>query len=48
MLREAAAKDTKNPKPYEWMAAISKKNGNEKLAIQYEFEAKQRKKAAIS
>jgi predicted Zn-dependent protease len=45
MLRESAAKDTKNPKPYEWMAAIAKQNGDNQGSAQYEFEANRRKKA---
>jgi tetratricopeptide (TPR) repeat protein len=47
MLREAAAKDTKNPKPYEWMMEIAKKNGDNQGSSQYEFEANRRKKAAM-
>jgi tetratricopeptide (TPR) repeat protein len=45
MLREAAARDTKNPKPYEWMAVIAKKHGDKQGSSQYEFEANRRKKA---
>jgi tetratricopeptide (TPR) repeat protein len=45
MLREAAATDTKNPKPYEWMAAIARKHGDKQGVSQYEFEAKRRKNA---
>ncbi len=47
MFREAAAKDTKNPKPYEWMAAIARKNGDKQGSSQYAYEAERRKKAAI-
>jgi tetratricopeptide (TPR) repeat protein len=47
MFREAAAKDTKNPKAYEWMAAIAKKNGDNQGSSQYEFEAEKRKKALL-
>lgn len=47
MFREAAAKDTKNPKAYQWMAAIARKNGDKQGASYYEFEAERRKKAAM-
>ncbi len=47
MLREAAAKDAKNPRPYEWMAAIAKKKGDNQGASHYEFEAERRKKASM-
>jgi len=43
-LREAAAINTKDPRPYEWMAAIARKNGEE--SIHYENEAKKRKNSA--
>ena len=46
MFREAAAKNTKDPRPYEWMAAISRKNGDNQGATQYEFEAEKRKKSS--
>jgi len=39
--REAAAINTKDPRPYEWMAAIARKNGEE--SGHYENEAKRRK-----
>jgi len=40
-LREAAAINTKDPRPYEWMAAIARKNREE--SAHYEKEAKKRK-----
>jgi tetratricopeptide (TPR) repeat protein len=43
-LREAAAINTKDPRPYEWMAAIARKNGEE--SGHYENEAKKRKNSA--
>jgi tetratricopeptide (TPR) repeat protein len=39
--REAAAINTQDPRPYEWMAAIARKNGEE--SVLYEQEAKKRK-----
>jgi tetratricopeptide (TPR) repeat protein len=39
--REAAAFNTEDPRPYEWMAAIARKNGEE--SGHYENEAKKRK-----
>jgi len=42
--REAAAINTQDPRPYEWMAAIARKNGEESSI--YENEAKRRKKKA--
>jgi tetratricopeptide (TPR) repeat protein len=47
MLRESAAKNTKNPKPYEWMAVIARKNGDNQGSTQYEFEANRRKKSSM-
>jgi len=43
-LREAAAINTKDPRPYEWMAAIARKNGEE--SGHYEKEARKRKNNA--
>jgi len=43
-LREAAAINAKDPRPYEWMAAIARKNGEE--SGHYENEAKKRKNSA--
>jgi len=43
-LREAAAINTKDPRPYEWMAAIARKNREE--SGHYEKEAKRRKNNA--
>jgi tetratricopeptide (TPR) repeat protein len=42
--REAAAINTEDPRPYEWMAAIARKNGEE--SGHYENEAKKRKNKA--
>jgi len=44
--REAAAINTEDPRPYEWMAAIARKNGEE--GSLYENEAKRRKNKAFS
>ena len=43
-LREAAAINTKDPRPYEWMAVIARKNREESL--HYEKEARKRKNNA--
>jgi len=43
-LREAAVINTEDPRPYEWMAAIARKNGEE--SVHYENEAKRRKNKA--
>jgi len=43
-LREAAVINTKDPRPYEWMAAIARKNGEE--SGHYENEARKRKNSA--
>jgi Flp pilus assembly protein TadD len=42
--REAATINKKDPRPYEWMAAIARKNGEE--SGHYEKEAKNRKTSA--
>jgi Flp pilus assembly protein TadD len=42
-LREAAALNTRDPRPYEWMAAIARKNGDPGGGQYYEEEAKKRK-----
>jgi tetratricopeptide (TPR) repeat protein len=44
-LREAAARNTRDPRPYQWMAVLSRKNGNAEGAKKYEFEAKKREKS---
>jgi hypothetical protein len=44
MLREAAARNPRDPRPYEWMALIAGKNGEAGKAARYDFEAKKRKK----
>jgi tetratricopeptide (TPR) repeat protein len=42
-LREAAARNTKDPRPYQWMAALARKNGDVEGAKKFEYEAKKRK-----
>jgi tetratricopeptide (TPR) repeat protein len=44
MLREAAARNPRDPRPYEWMALIAGKNGETGKAARYDFEAQKRKK----
>jgi Flp pilus assembly protein TadD len=44
-LREAAAINTSDPRPYEWMAIIARKNGDPGDGGYYEKEAQKRKKA---
>jgi tetratricopeptide (TPR) repeat protein len=43
-LREAAALNRDDPRPYEWMAAIARKNGDAGEGRDYEKEARRRKK----
>jgi tetratricopeptide (TPR) repeat protein len=43
-LREAAALNTKDPRPYEWMAVIARKNGDPGGGKDYDKEAQKRKK----
>ncbi|QQO07553.1 tetratricopeptide repeat protein [Breznakiella homolactica] len=43
MLRESAGRDTGDPRPYQWMAAIARQHGTAGDAAQYEYEAKRRK-----
>ena len=43
-LREAASLNNSDPRPYEWMAAIARKNGYPEDAQDFEKEAKKRKK----
>jgi len=43
-LREAASLNTNDPRPYEWMAIISRKNGEKGDVSYYEKEAQKRKK----
>ena len=43
-LREAAALNNNDPRPYEWMALITRENGEDGKANYYENEAKDRKK----
>jgi tetratricopeptide (TPR) repeat protein len=44
LLREAAAQNPRDPRPYRWMAFIAGKNGEPGKAAGYGFEAKKRKK----
>jgi tetratricopeptide (TPR) repeat protein len=43
-LREAAALDRDDPRPYEWMAAIARTNGDEEAGKDYERKARKRRK----
>nr|WP_280990963.1 tetratricopeptide repeat protein [Leadbettera azotonutricia] len=43
-LREAAALDKKDPRPYEWMAVIARKNGDPGDGKYYDKEAQKRRK----
>ncbi|MDR2029518.1 MAG: tetratricopeptide repeat protein [Treponema sp.] len=42
LLREAAARNLKDPRPYEWMAFIARKNKDKEGARRYEQEAEKR------
>jgi tetratricopeptide (TPR) repeat protein len=44
LLREAAARDTRDPRPYQWMAALARKKGRAEEAEKFDFEAKKRAK----
>jgi predicted Zn-dependent protease len=43
LLREAAARAPRDPRPYEWMARISRKIGSTAEALRYEEEARPRR-----
>jgi tetratricopeptide (TPR) repeat protein len=45
LLREAAARNNDDPRPYLWMALIARNTGDAEGAAKYEFEAQRRKKA---
>ncbi|GHT67223.1 hypothetical protein FACS1894110_12320 [Spirochaetia bacterium] len=42
-LREAASRNTKDPRPWQWMAVIARNNGEAEREQRYEYEAKKRK-----
>jgi uncharacterized protein HemY len=42
LLREAAARNTRDKRPYQWMALIARKTGNKGEAKKYEKEAEER------
>jgi tetratricopeptide (TPR) repeat protein len=44
LLREAAARNTKDPRPYQWMAVLAQKTGNAEGAKKFDFEARKRMK----
>jgi Flp pilus assembly protein TadD len=44
LLREAAARNVKDPRPYQWMAFMARKNGDKDGARRYEQEAEKRKR----
>jgi tetratricopeptide (TPR) repeat protein len=44
LLREAAARDVRDPRPYQWMAALAKKSGDTVGAAKFEQEAEKRVK----
>jgi tetratricopeptide (TPR) repeat protein len=44
LLREAAARNTRDPRPYQWMAFLARKKGQIEEAKKFEFEAKKRAK----
>jgi tetratricopeptide (TPR) repeat protein len=48
LLREAAARAPGDPRPYQWMAALSRKKGRTEAAEKFEFEAKKRAKKKAS
>jgi tetratricopeptide (TPR) repeat protein len=47
LFREALERNPGDPRPYLWMAAIARKNGDADEAARYEGEAKKRQKAAL-
>jgi tetratricopeptide (TPR) repeat protein len=42
LLREAAARNTRDPRPYQWMAALARKKGDAEGAKKFDYEAKKR------
>jgi tetratricopeptide (TPR) repeat protein len=44
LLREAAARNTRDPRPYQWMAFLARKKGQTEEAKKFDFEAKKRAK----
>jgi tetratricopeptide (TPR) repeat protein len=44
LLREAAARNTRDPRPYQWMAFLSQKTGDSEGAKKFDFEARKRAK----
>jgi tetratricopeptide (TPR) repeat protein len=44
LLREAAARNTRDPRPYQWMAALAKKNRDTEGVRKFEYEARKRTK----
>jgi tetratricopeptide (TPR) repeat protein len=47
LLREAAGRNAGDPRPYQWMAAISRKIGDREGAKKFEREAEKRKKTPV-
>jgi Flp pilus assembly protein TadD len=47
LLREAAARDRRDPRPYQWMAALARKSGDAAGAAKFEEEAEIRKKKEV-
>jgi tetratricopeptide (TPR) repeat protein len=47
LFREALERNPGDPRPYLWMAAIARKNGDADKAARYEGEAKKRQKAVL-
>jgi tetratricopeptide (TPR) repeat protein len=46
LFREAAGRNTKDPRPYQWMAALARKNGDNAGAAKFDQEAQKRAKPA--
>jgi tetratricopeptide (TPR) repeat protein len=44
LLREAAARNTRDPRPYQWMAFLARKTGDAEGAKKFDFEARRRAK----
>jgi Tfp pilus assembly protein PilF len=42
LLREAAARDTRDPRPYQWMAVLARKKGRAEEAAKFDYEARKR------
>jgi uncharacterized protein HemY len=44
LLREAAARNNRDPRPYQWMAVLARKTGDSEGAAKFDFEVRKREK----